>query len=790
MASQPTPEGVTGQPIRPAHCGDNRQRVRVRIEGVVQGVGFRPYVYRLASSLGLGGWVRNTSGNVRIEAEGPDGRVQEFLQRLPSEAPPLAQVHDLAVDSAEPLGATRFEILDSVADQGGSHLVSPDVATCDLCLTDLLERGNRRFHYPFTNCTNCGPRFTIITAMPYDRPNTTMASFEMCAACRQEYHDPANRRFHAQPNACPECGPALTLLDYGGYEMPCAEPLVETARLLREGKIVAIKGLGGFQLACDATAPQAVIELRRRKHRPAKPFAIMVRDTNAARLHCELTPEEESLLGSPSAPIVLARQRATSTVCAAVAPGLSFLGLMLPYTPLHHLLLRLLDAPLVMTSGNLSEEPIAAENDEAVTRLKGIADNYLVHNRPINSRYDDSVAMVLGDTVHLLRRARGYAPFPVRLPCNVPPVLAVGPQMKNTFCLAEGDRAFVSQHIGDLDSAETLEHFERTVTLYRSLFDIEPRIVAHDLHPDYVSTRYAQHLASSDIPTRPVQHHHAHIVSCIVENGVTEPVIGVAYDGSGYGTDGRIWGGEFLLCDANGSRRLGHLEYLPLPGGDAAILRPYRIAAAYVTCLIASRALPRDGSIAHAMADGEWRTLLRQIETGFNTPFSSSMGRLFDAVAALTGIRNEIDYDGQAAVELEMQAHRYAGAPASRRYDFQLDTSQGDYVVRLAGLFEAILADMKRNEPVPLIAAAFHDAVVQMTVDVCTRIRTDTGVSTVALSGGVFQNRILASLVPEHLHQAGFRVLLHRYLPANDGCVSLGQAVVAAQCGLSSATSK
>jgi len=783
MAAQPARDQVNAHFSGPGRGKPGHRYALVRVEGVVQGVGFRPYVYRLASALDLTGYVRNTSQNVTILVGGLSAAVCEFLSRLPAEAPPLAHIHHMSVEDAHPCDTTRFEILESVFEEGRSQLVSPDVATCHACLDELLDSTDRRYHYPFTNCTNCGPRFTIITAMPYDRPNTTMSSFSMCPACGAEYIDPADRRFHAQPNACPVCGPSVSLLDRDGNEVPDTDAIARTAILLDEGRIVALKGLGGFLLACDATTPEVVRLLRERKRRPSKPFAVMARDIETARLHCDLTPEEESLLLSPAAPIVLARWKKDSTVCRDVAPGLLFLGIMLPYTPLHHLLVRECSRPLVMTSGNLSEEPIAAETGEALARLHNIADYFLTHNRPIHSRYDDSVVMVAGEQTHVLRRARGYAPYPIELKFDAPAVLAVGPQTKNTFCLAERHRAFVSQHIGDLDNVETFDHLEHTVQLYRNLFCIAPDIVAHDLHPDYASTSLAQRLATAPQVIRAVQHHHAHIVSCMVENATDEPVIGIAFDGSGLGSDGHIWGGEFLVCDATYSRRAGHLEYLPLPGGDAATLRPYRIAAAYVTKLLGEQRLRQCRHITDVLHDGEWRVLVRQIETGFNTPLTSSMGRLFDAVAALTGVRSTIDYDGQAAIELEMQAHQYAEPWGTHRYAFGIEHVDGLYVVRVAPVLDAVLRDVVANAAVPIIAAAFHEAVVKMAADMATLISRDTGIRTVALSGGVFQNRILIEMMLERLRRAGFRVLTHTLLPSNDGCVSLGQAVIAARAG-------
>ena len=781
MAAQPARDQVNAQLSWVAHEKPGYRCALVRVEGVVQGVGFRPYVYRLASTLNLTGYVRNTSQNVTIVVCGTTDAVGEFIGRLPAEAPPLAHILQVSVEDVPSCNATRFEILESVFDEGRGQLVSPDVATCRACVDELLDNTDRRYRYPFTNCTNCGPRFTIIKAMPYDRPNTTMSSFPMCPACGAEYMNPADRRFHAQPNACHVCGPSVSLLDRDGNEMPDADAISRTAALLDEGSIVALKGLGGFLLACDATTPKIVQRLRARKRRPSKPFAVMVRDIETARQHCDLTPAEESLLLSPSAPIVLARWKKESTVCTDVAPELLFLGIMLPYTPLHHLLVRACNRPLVMTSGNLSEEPIAAETGEALKRLHDIADYFLSHNRPIHSRYDDSVVMVAGGQTHMLRRARGYAPYPIELTFDSPAVLAVGPQTKNTFCLAERHRAFVSQHIGDLDSVETLDHLEDTVHLYRNLFGIVPEVIAHDLHPDYASTSLAQRFASSPQAIRGVQHHHAHIVSCMVENAVDEPVIGIAFDGSGLGSDGHIWGGEFLVCDATYSRRAGHLEYLPLPGGDAATLRPYRIAAAYVTKLLGEHRLRQCRHLADVLHDDEWRVLVRQIETGFNTPLNSSMGRLFDAVAALAGVRSTIDYDGQAAIELEMQAHQYQGPWGAHRYTFGIEHVDGLHVVRVAPVLDGVLRDIVEGVAAPTIAASFHEAVVKMAVDMATLISRDTGIRTVALSGGVFQNRILIEMTPELLRRAGFRVLTHTLLPSNDGCVSLGQAAIAAR---------
>ncbi len=780
MATQPTSGKVNAHRLPSGPGGTEPIRVRVGVEGIIQGVGFRPFVYRLATDLRLTGWVRNTSQDVQVEIEGPATRVREFILRLHSDAPALARIQSIATEVIALEGSAQFEIRESWLEPGKGQMISPDVATCLNCLAEVMDRTDRRYRYPFTNCTDCGPRFTIIRSMPYDRPNTTMSSFVMCAACQAEYDDPGNRRFHAQPNACPVCGPSLDLRDATGQVEPCEDALAQTAHLLADGQIVALKGLGGFLLACDATNPHAVQRLRERKRRPSKPFAVMLRDIETARLHCALTPEEETLLLSSSAPIVLAHWNSASTVCREVAPGLMFLGIMLPYTPLHHVITREVNRPLVMTSGNLSEEPIAATNEEALSRLRGIADSFLLHDRPIHSRYDDSVAMVVDGTPHMLRRARGYAPDPINLAFDSPSILAVGPQMKSTFCLSEGRRAFVSQHIGDLDSIETLENFEETIDLYQRLFHIKPEIVAHDLHPDYASTIYARQLAATGLKSCAVQHHHAHIAGCMAENSVDEPVIGVAFDGSGLGSDGHIWGGEFLVSELSASRRAGHLEYLPLPGGDAAIIRPYRTAAAYVATLLGQEALDHRAVLRDALSYEEQDTILKQMASGLNTPLTSSMGRLFDAVAALTGIRSAIDYDGQAAIELEMTAHLQGTPTHSDRYQFGVDVTAEGHVVRIAPVLDAVLQDVVEGIPRSRIAIEFHAAVARITCDVCVLISRDTGLSTIALSGGVFQNRLLLHAVSERLRAAGFRVLTHIALPPNDACVSLGQAVAAA----------
>ncbi|MDY6907500.1 MAG: carbamoyltransferase HypF, partial [Chloroflexota bacterium] len=750
--------------------------MHICVRGVVQGVGFRPFVYGLATRHGLNGWVLNTSGDVRIEVEGEREALERFLRELEAEAPPLAHIEAISVEGAPPRGYARFEIRDSLAEEGRYQLVSPDIATCDACLAELLSPVDRRYRYPFTNCTNCGPRFTIIEDVPYDRPNTTMRRFVMCPDCQREYDDPLDRRFHAQPNACPACGPRLELVDGEGAPVCCDDVISAAAAALCQGKVLALKGLGGFHLACDAQSDEAVRRLRERKRRPYKPLAVMVSTMDEVRRHCLVTAEEERLLTSPQCPIVLMRWRAGSPVSAAVAPGLKYLGAMLPYTPLHHVLLREVGRPLVMTSGNVSEEPIAKDNAEALRRLGGIADLFVIHDRDIYARYDDSVALCEAGAPRLVRRARGYAPYPVRLPFTAGrQVLACGAELKNTFCAIKDDHAFVSQHIGDLENLETLEHFEGTVELYQRLFRLQPQVIACDLHPDYLSTRYARERVERDqgLELVAVQHHHAHVVSCMVENGLEGPVIGVAFDGTGYGTDGAVWGGEFLVADYGGFTRKGHLEYVPLPGGDAAVERPYRMALSYLYTLYGEDmpVLPFAGDVDR----GERDIIKRQIERGLNCPLTSSCGRLFDGVSAMLGIRGRVDYEAQAAVELEMAAD---GADVAASYPFTIEEQDGDWVVRLRRLFDALIADMD-SVPVSAISAKFHGTVAQVVVAGCRRIAAETGLNRVALSGGVFQNRLLLGLTVEALRGAGFEVYAHSLVPTNDGGISLGQAVIA-----------
>jgi hydrogenase maturation protein HypF len=638
----------------------DRVRTAVRVEGVVQGVGFRPFVYSLATSLGLGGHVGNDSDGVFAEVEGTPEAVTEFLRLLERQAPPLARIERVTTSALQLTGSAEFAIAASVPSVSGGPrlaLVSADSATCADCLRELADPADRRYRYPFINCTNCGPRFTIVRDVPYDRPLTTMSPFPMCALCAAEYHDPRDRRFHAQPVCCPACGPRLMLADRAGDPLPGSEagPIAAAAAMIRAGQVLAVKGLGGYHLAVDAASEEAAAALRSRKHREDKPFAVMVADLATARQLCRVDEAAERLLTGRRRPIVLVPRLpgADRYVAASVAPGNSQLGLMLPYTALHHLLLDAAGGPVVATSGNASDEPIAYRDDDARERLGAIADAFLLHNRAIHIRTDDSVVRVVSGRESVLRRSRGYAPEPLRLRHRLPrPVLACGAELKNTFCLAKGDRAFVSHHIGDLENAETLLSFTSGIEHFRRLFDIEPGLVAHDLHPDYLSTKYAADLAGVELTG--VQHHHAHIASCLADNGEDGPVIGIALDGTGYGTDGTIWGGEFLIADLAGFERAGCLDPVPLPGGAAAIRQPWRMAAVYLAAAYPG-GLPAGLAVRERNA-ATWAAVTAMAERGVNSPLTSSAGRLFDAAAALAGVRDVIRYEGQAAIELEQLA--------------------------------------------------------------------------------------------------------------------------------------
>jgi hydrogenase maturation protein HypF len=742
------------------------------LQGVVQGVGFRPFVYGLALRHGLKGWVNNSSAGVHIEVEGEKRAIKNFTQELPKQAPPRARIESLRFEDLEAAGYPSFEIRESLEEVGRYQLISPDIATCAACQSEVFNPQDRRCRYPFTNCTNCGPRFTIIADIPYDRPKTTMAKFRMCPDCQREYDDPADRRFHAQPNACPRCGPKIELYDAEGKVLEGKDPIASAIGFLKEGKILAIKGLGGFLLACDAQEPSVIERLRQRKRRPDKPLAIMLRDLPTVREHCLVTEKEEKLLLSPDSPIVLLRWKKTSSIARAVAPRQKYLGVMLPYTPLHHLLLQESGMALVMTSGNLSEEPIAKDNEEARSRLHGIADAFLMHDRDIYVQYDDSVTAVVNGQPTIIRRARGYAPSPIHLPFSLKPILACGAELKNTFCLTRDEYAFVSQHIGDMENLETLNHFQRTVDLYQKLFRIRPEIVAYDLHPEYLSTKYALRLSGQKIG---VQHHFAHMASCLAENGEKGPVIGLAFDGLGYGADGNLWGGEFLVGDYGSFERRAHFEYVPMPGGAAAIQKPWRMALSYLYTFLGREGLMRHLPIFAQAREEKIRVILRQLDQKINSPFTSSCGRIFDGISALLGLCLSISYEGQAAVELEM----IADPGEDGVYEFFIDERGGKEIIRLKPMIEGILRDIEKRTAHSVISGKFHNTLVKIGVVICQKIKSQGGPKKVALTGGVFQNRLLSERMRAALEKAGFAVLVHRRVPCNDGGLSLGQAVIA-----------
>ncbi len=760
----------------------DRVRIGVRVEGVVQGVGFRPFVYSLATSLGLAGLVGNDFDGVFAEVEGRPEVVAKFLLLLEQEAPPLARIERVSTRSLGLTGDRSFSIVPSQAGGQRRTLVSADSATCADCLRELADPADRRYRYPFINCTNCGPRFTIVRDVPYDRPLTTMSAFAMCERCAAEYHDPANRRFHAQPTCCPDCGPHLSLVAASTeLPLPAGDPVTGAAGLIRAGKVLAVKGLGGYHLIVDAGNEAATAALRARKHREDKPFALMVPDLATGRALCAVDDTAARLLTSARRPIVLLPRQpgADRLIAAAVAPGNRQLGLMLPYTPLHHLLLDAVARPVVATSGNVSDEPIAFRDADALSRLAGIADAFLMHDRPIHIRTDDSVVRAGGGRESVLRRSRGYVPEPLTVSAAFRrPVLACGAELKNTFCLAAADRAFVSHHIGDLENAETLRSFTEGISHFRRVFDIEPELVAHDLHPDYLSSKYAADLDGVDLLA--VQHHHAHVASCLADNGETGPVIGVAFDGTGYGSDGTIWGGEFLVADLAGFERAGYLHPVPMPGGAAAIRQPWRMAAAYL-----AESFP--GGLPGEMAvrqrnEQHWAPVLAMAGRGINSPVTSSAGRLFDAVAALLGVRDAVHYEGQAAIELEQLADpgELGSYPALvTALPVAEDSGHVPLIVSGPDLVRAATEDLVAGVAAPVIAGRFHNAVAAAIATVCAQLRDRTGLGVVALSGGVFQNLLLTSRVATALTESGFRVLRHSRVPCNDGGISLGQAAVA-----------
>jgi hydrogenase maturation protein HypF len=765
----------------------SQQRARVRITGTVQGVGFRPHAFRLAAALELSGHVLNDAHGVLVEVEGPPARVNEFMNRLAPDAPPLATVERVVVEEAQPTGEREFRIVESDTAGEPKVPVSPDVATCQECLSELFDPGDRRFRYPFINCTHCGPRFTIVRGVPYDRPLTTMASFEMCARCRAEYEDPGDRRFHAQPNACPQCGPRVRLVEPAGPEraLESHRDAIETAAAeLCRGRIIAVKGLGGFHLACRADDEQAVAALRARKHREDKPFAVMTPALEEARELVELTDADERALSSRERPIVIARRRDGAPVAAAIAPHSRELGVMLPYSPLHHLLLADTGTTLVMTSGNISDEPIAYRDDDALDRLGGIADLFLIHDRAIETRTDDSVIRSVDPAARreavLLRRSRGYVPAALRMaPGAAQAVLGCGAELKNTFCVAKGDRAWVGPHVGDLKNHETLESFRDGIEHLKRLFTVEPAIVAHDLHPDYLSTRYALELEG--VRRIAVQHHHAHLAACVAEHAHPGPVVAAIYDGTGYGPDATVWGGELLVGHPATYERRGTLFPIRLPGGDAAIREPWRMACAWLIAALEDEHPPLPAVLRDEVNEERWAAVSGLVASGLNSPATTSVGRLFDAVAALCGVRGHVNYEGQAAAELEgisdpRERDAYpmplieTGAAGAHSATTLLDARE---TVR------ALVDDLRRAAAPATVGGRFHETLARATTSACEREAERAGLDTVALSGGVFQNRLLLGRTAQLLERAGLHVLIPLRLPPNDGGIAFGQVAVA-----------
>jgi len=793
-------------------------RRRHLIQGIVQGVGFRPFVFRIARQLELTGWVRNTPAGVEIEVQGNESDLSAFDSALKNDLPPLAVVtsHETGIIPLTDDGA--FSILGSSGGEA-SIQIAPDSAVCSDCLRELFDPTDRRYRYPFITCTNCGPRYSIITGIPYDRPKTTMAGFPLCPDCLREYQDPADRRFHAQPVACPACGPQVRLIN-SSADFPLPDPpppgegdieldnrdlefnsspqrgevgrgenaIRQAIDLLKQGAILAIKGIGGYHLAVDACHQDAVERLRKLKKRDEKPFAVMAADLAAARTLAELEETEERLLTSPESPIVIVRKSADTPLAELIAPGNDWVGLMLPYAPLHHLLLRGNFRALVMTSGNISDEPVAYEDDDALRRLAGIADYFLLHDRPIHIRSDDSVMRLFQGKPLFYRRARGYAPRAVKLPFRSRPVLAVGAELKSAICLLDGELAFLSQHIGDLQNDSTSDSFRHTVAHLSELLEIKPEVIACDLHPDYLSTRFAE---QSGLPLVKVQHHHAHLAACMAENGLEGDLLGVILDGTGYGDDGTIWGGEFLVGGYDGYKRAAHFRQFRLPGGDAAVREPWRMALSYLHGAIGAEAFNMDHPLIRQLGEQERKLFASMLERGINSPLTSSCGRLFDAVAALLNIRNKVSYDGQAAIELEALAEtaEIKSPPATfyqgGRYGYEiLSAEEKPLQLDFSPIFPEILADMKAGIETSLIASRFHDTVASGVVDVCLQICNANGLDRIALSGGVFQNRLLSEKVYTALVSNGYKVFTHRLVPPNDGGLALGQAAIAARKGL------
>jgi hydrogenase maturation protein HypF len=748
-------------------------RKKLAVKGTVQGVGFRPFIYRIAAEGNLAGFVGNTTSGVIIEAEGTEADVREFIGKINSDGPPNAQILALEEYDIAPKGGKEFSIISSHGNGELSIMVAPDTAVCPECLREILEPSDRRFRYPFNSCVNCGPRYTIVHDIPFDRETTSMNVFPMCEACSSEYRDPRSRRFHSQTNSCRECGPHVWLTDNRGNKISCDDPIQAAAEFLKQGKIVALRGLGGFHLAVNAEDDAAVRLLRERKKRPSKPFAIMSATVEKVESYAFVTPQEKELLTSRLAPIVILKKREPNRIAESVAPGNSTLGVMVAYTPLHYLLLNGNFRALVMTSGNLSEEPIIYSIDAAMEKLADIADFFLLHNREIIRRCDDSIVKFAGGNNILMRRARGYVPRPIVLERQLKPICAYGAHLKNTICVTKNNHAYVSRYIGDLDNLESVEYLEETVAEMERLLSVHPKIIVCDMHPDYASTKLAHERVG--LCLEEIQHHHAHVISCAAENGVYEKVIGVAFDGSGLGDDGAIWGSEFMAADASEYHRLAHLKYFPMPGGEAVIREPYRMAVSYLYGIMGNdiRHLPL--KLIEDVGVENLSTLLNMIRRNENSPPTSGMGRLFDAVAAILGLCTTATFEGEGPILMESLLQE----DIENSYEFSYENSSGCMIINPAPVLADILADMRDGMSAGGISAKFHNAVVKMVVDVCAQLRQMTGLNTVALSGGVFQNGYLVRQLTRRLPQIGFSVLTHKSLSPNDECISFGQAIIA-----------
>lgn len=746
---------------------------KIDVSGIVQGVGFRPFVYQLAQGYQLCGQVSNTAAGVALHVEGTPDDVDAFIFDLGNKPPPLAHIVDIVAREVSPQAYDGFTIIKSRGGDFRSTLISPDVAVCDDCLAEMFDPQDRRFGYPFINCTNCGPRYTIIDDIPYDRPKTAMRHFVMCPRCQAEYDDPNNRRFHAQPNACPQCGPQVSLYEDRHSFVETKDPIAHSAQLIKSGRIVALKGLGGYHLCVDALNDQAVERLRERKHREEKPLAVMSIDVETVSTYACVTAAEKNLLSSIQRPIVLLAKKKPEKLAFSVAPRNQYYGVMLPYTPLHYLLLQHGFAALVMTSANLSDEPIAIDNDDALERLKDIADGFLIHDRDIYLRSDDTIVRRAGHETRQIRRSRGFVPTPIFLKTKIPSILACGAELKNTVCLTKGNQAFVSQHIGDLENLATEKFFQLTIDHLQRILDIAPEQVVCDLHPDYLSTLWAK--SQQGVTLQQVQHHFAHVAACMAENRIAEPVIGLAFDGTGYGADGTVWGGEILVADLAGYRRAAHFETVPMPGSAAAIKAPIRMALAYLHQVYGQGlwdlGLPAIEAMDHSQAD----VIVKMCRQRINAPMTSSLGRLFDGVAAIIGLRQTVAFEGQAAMELEMMADD----ANNEHYDFGWQSWAEIQQIALAPIISGVVDDVRAGMPAFIIGRKFHNTIVNGCADLCAAISSAYGLNQVVLSGGCFQNRLLLEGLTEALTQKGLEVFNHRLVPANDGGISLGQAAIA-----------